>query len=167
MLRLLGDSCRKENQGFLLSRLWSNSRQIKEVALSCLTVCDFKAPDEDKDRLKQLISDIIGIMVWNLSARITLRREGNTLLLEALNKEIARWNKFLFDLLSITYDSRSINRIRENSENGSIESVSYTLEIIDIVIDESLKPKLIPLIDIISDEQKVKSLHQYYPGGNT
>ncbi len=164
LLRLLGESCRKENQGFLLSRLWSNSRQIKEVALRCLTACDFKAPDEDKDRLKQLISDIIGIMAWNLSARITLRRGGNTLLLEALNKEIARWNKFLFDLLSITYDSRSINRIRENSENGSIESVSYTLEIIDIVIDESLKPKLIPLIDIISDEQKVKSLHQYYPG---
>jgi ATP/ADP translocase len=164
VLRLLGDSCRIENQGFLFSCLWSNSRQIKEVALGCLKSCDFKPPDEDKSRLQQLISDVIGIMVWNLSARITLRKKGDTLLLEALNKEIVRWNKFLFNILSITYDKGSISRIMDNLDIGTVESVSYTLEIIDIVIDESLKPKLIPLIDIISDKEKVRKLYRFYPG---
>jgi hypothetical protein len=35
---------------------------------------------------------------------------------------------------------------------------------IDLVIDESIKPKLIPLLDVIPDEDKVKNLYQFYPG---
>ncbi len=31
-----------EGSGFLFSRLWSNSRQLKEVALKCLIDCHFK-----------------------------------------------------------------------------------------------------------------------------
>jgi AAA family ATP:ADP antiporter len=164
ILRILAKDCRPENQSFLYSRLWSNSREIKELALSSLKSCDYKAPDEEKDHLYQLISDLIGVMVWNLSARVSLRRNNDNFLLEVLNKEIARWHSFLFNILSITYDSRSIGTIRENIESATVASVNYALEMIDMVIDESLKPKLIPLLDIISDEDKVKSLYQFYPG---
>jgi hypothetical protein len=120
--------------------------------------------DEDIDRLHQLISDIIGVMVWNISARISIIRKNNTFLLEPLNSEISRWNTFLFKLLSIAYDAGSIDKIRENLENGTVESVNYALEMIDIVIDESIKPKLIPLLDVIPDEDKVKTLFQFFPG---
>ncbi len=164
IIRLLAEKCRTENLDFLYSRLWSNSRQIKELALSCLTACTYKSPEEEKDHLHQLISDIISVMVWNLSAKISLLRNNDTFLLEILNKEIAKWNTFLFNLLSITYDSRSVGRIRENLESGTVASVNYALEMIDLVIDESLKPKLVPLLDIINDEEKVKNLYQFYPG---
>ncbi|MCX6330438.1 MAG: hypothetical protein NTZ85_13125, partial [Bacteroidia bacterium] len=164
ILRLLGEKCNDENQSFLFSRLWSNSRQIKEVALKNLIDCGFKSSQEDKDKLHQSISDIVGIMVWNLSAKISIKRKEDTLLLEALEKEITRWNTFLFNVLSITYDSGSIKRISENLESGTVESVNYALEMIDIVIDESIKPKLIPLLDVIPDEDKVKNLYQFYPG---
>jgi AAA family ATP:ADP antiporter len=164
ILQLLGDDCRIENMNFLFLCLWSSSRQIREIALKYLISCKFKAPDEDKDRLHQLISDVIGVMVWNLSARISLQRRSDKLLLEALELEIAGWNTFLFNLLSITYDPGSVQRIRENLESGTVESLNFALEIIDIVIDEVIKPKLIPLLDIISDEEKVKSLYQFYPG---
>ena len=164
ILRLLGTDSNGENEGFLFSRLWSNSRQIRETALECLINCNYKVREEDKDRLYQLISEVIGIMVWNISARITLERKNNVLLLEPLNREITRWNTFLFKLLSIAYDSGSVNKIRENLESGTIESVNYALEMMDLVIDESIKPKLVPLIDIISDEDKVKALYQFFPG---
>jgi ATP:ADP antiporter, AAA family len=164
ILRLLGENCSPENQSYLFSRLWSNSRQLREVALIGLIGCKFSPTEEERDRLHQLISDIIGIMVWNLSAKITLEKENATLLLEALNKEISRWNDFLFNLLSITYDSGSISRIRENLESGTVESVNYALEMIDMVIDESIKPKIIPLLDVIPDEEKVKHLFQFFPG---
>jgi hypothetical protein len=42
--------------------------------------------------------------------------------------------------------------------------VNFALEMIDIVVDEALKHKLIPLIDVIPDEDKVKALYQFYPG---
>jgi ATP/ADP translocase len=164
ILKLLEENCSAENQSFLFSRLWSNSRQIREVALQGLIKCGFRPSEEDKDRLHQLISDIIGIMTWNLSAKIALARKDDTLLLEALNKEITRWNDFLFNILSITYDSGSISRIRENLESGTVESVNYALEMIDMVIDDSIKPKIIPLLDVISDEEKVRHLFQFFPG---
>jgi ATP/ADP translocase len=164
ILRLLGENCRKENQDFLFARLWSSSRILKETALRHLTDCNFKSSDEERDKLHQLISDVVGIMVWNLSAKVSLQRKNDKFLLEILNREIARWNAFLFSILSITYDSGSISRIRENLDSGTVASVNYALEMIDMVIDESVKPKLIPLLDIIPEEEKVKSLYQFYPG---
>jgi AAA family ATP:ADP antiporter len=164
ILRILGSSPSKEHESFLFSRLWSNSRQVKEVAMKCLIDRNYKVPDEEKDRLHQYISDIIGIITWNVAARISITKRNDNLLLEAINREINRWNTFLFNLLCVTYDSGSINRIRENLESGTVESVNYALEMIDLAIDDSIKPKLIPLLDVIPDEEKVKSLYQFFPG---
>lgn len=164
ILRLLAGSNTDENKEFLLARLWSTSRQIREIALEKLIECQFTPTAEEKDRLHQMISDIIGIMVWNLSARICLKRHNNNFLLEALGKEISRWNRFFFNLLSITYDPSYIRRIKENLESGTIESVNYALEMIDMVIDEAIKPKIITLLDVIPDEEKVRQLFQFYPG---
>jgi len=35
---------------------------------------------------------------------------------------------------------------------------------IDIVIDDSIKAKLVSLVDVVSDEEKLKNLHQFFPG---
>jgi len=164
ILRLLGENCEKENQNFLFARLWSNSRQLRELALSRLVDCGFIPTEEEKDRLHQMISDTIGIMTWNLSAKISLKRGDDSFLLEELDKEISRWNDFLFSLLSITYDRGSVTRIRENLEGGTVESVNYALEMIDMVIDDSIKPKIIPLLDVIPEEEKVRHLFQFFPG---
>jgi hypothetical protein len=47
---------------------------------------------------------------------------------------------------------------------GTIESVSYALEMTDIVVGEPLKQKLICLLDLVPDEVKLKNLFQFYPG---
>jgi len=163
-LRLLGENSSGENDEFLFSRLWSNSRHLRETALESLVSRNYKVREEDKDRLHQMISDVIGIMVWNISARISLQRKNDTFLLEPMNMEIERWNRFLFNLLAIAYDPGSVNKIRENLESETIESVNFALEMMDLVIDESIKPKLVPLVDIIADEDKVKALYQFFPG---
>jgi ATP:ADP antiporter, AAA family len=164
ILRILAEEGSSDNYMFLFSRLWSNSRQVKEVALKLLSDNNFKSPDQERDHIHQLISDVIGIIVWNLSAKICLGRNNDENLLPVLTWEIARWNMFLFDLLSITYDSGSILRIKENLASGTVEGVNFALEMIDIVIDESIKPKIIQLLDVIPDENKVKNLYQFYPG---
>ena len=110
ILRLLGKTCTKESIGFLFSRLSSNSRQLKEIAVKCLIDCGFKPSEEDKDFLHQLTSEVIGLITWNLSAKICLERSNDNLLLEEVNKEIARWEKFLFNVLTITYNSDAITK---------------------------------------------------------
>jgi hypothetical protein len=75
-----------------------------------------------------------------------------------------RWNKFLFDILSITYNTAAINRIRECFGRKTMESINYAFEMTDIVVSEALKPKLISLLDFIPDEDKLNNLFQFYPG---
>ncbi len=64
------------------------------------------------------------------------------LLDEAVNKEIDRWNSILFNLLSITYGAGYVKSIRENIRTGTVESVNHALEMIDIVMDESVRIKI-------------------------
>jgi len=163
ILRLLSGINTPESRLFLFSRLWSNSRQLKELALKCLIGNDFKPSDEEKDKLHQIISETIGIMTWNLSARKSIERNPDQILREVFNKEINRWRTYLFDLLSITYDRGSIVKIQENLDSETVESVNYALEMIDIVIDDTIKQKLIMLVDAVPDEEKLKNLYQFYP----
>jgi AAA family ATP:ADP antiporter len=164
IIRLLGKAGTPENRHFIFARLWSNSRQLKEAALKCLKDCGYKTDDEEKDKLNQLISETIGMITWNISAQITLSRNNDEPLREVIRNETIAWNSFLFDLLSITYDAGSIARIRANLESGTLESVNYALEMIDLVIDESVKAKVVSLVDAVPDEEKLKNLHQFFPG---
>ncbi len=163
ILRLMVKINTPESRLFLFSRLWSNSRQLKELALKCLIGNDFKPLEEERDKLHQLVSDTIGIMTWNISARKSIERNNDQVLMKVINKEISRWGSFLFDILSITYDRGSIVKIQENLNSETVESVNFALEMIDIVIDDTIKQKLIMVVDAVPDEEKLKNLYQFYP----
>jgi len=164
ILRLLGKICTEKSIEFCFSRLWSNSRHLKEIALNCLISCEFKPSEEDKERLHQLISDIIGVMTWDLYAKICLEKNDDAFLLVVMKNEIRRWNEFLYNILSLTYDSVSIGKIRKNIENGTVESLNNAHEMIDIVIDDSIKPILISFLDVVPEEVKLQNIYQYFPG---
>ena len=163
ILRLLSRLPLNEGIGFLFSRLWSNSRQLKEVALKCLINCRFKPSDEDKERLNMLISDVVGIITWNLSAKRCLEKNNDAILLREVTKELNRWSNFLINILSITYDVAAVTRIRKNLEFETIESVHYAHAIIDIIVDDSIKAKIIYLLDAIPDDEKLRNLNRFFP----
>ncbi len=165
ILRLLSRLPLTEGAGFLFSRLWSNSRQLKEVALKCLIDCKFKPSAEDRERLNLLISDVVGIMTWNLSAKRCLEENNDAVLLKEIEKELNRWSSFLVNILSITYDAAAVTRIRKNLEVETIESVHYAHAIIDIIADDSIKAKIIYLMDVVPDDEKLRNLNRFFPVG--
>lgn len=165
IIKILGRTCTARVRGFMFARLWSNSRQLKELAAVSLLKGNFKPSEKEKIQLDQLISDVIGSVTWTLSARISFERDKNVFLLEIAERELTRWYDFLFNLLSITYESGTISLIRENLNKRTMESTCYALEMTDIVVSDSLKPKLISLFDIVPDEDKLKNLLQFFPGG--
>lgn len=167
ILRLLARLPKNESIGFLFSRLWSNSRQLKEVAVKCLMDCKFKPSEEDKERLNNLISEVIGIITWDLSAKECLKKNNDRTLLNELDKELSRWSHFLINILSITYNSAAVTRIRKNLEFETIESVHYAHAIIDIIVDESLKAKIIYLLDVVPDNEKLENLKRFFPVENS
>jgi ATP:ADP antiporter, AAA family len=163
IMRLLSRLALTEGSGFLFSRLWSNSRQLKEVALKCLIECHFKPSAEEKERLNLLISEVVGIITWNLSAKRCLEKNNDVVLLREINKELNRWSSFLINILSITYDASAVTRITKNLEFETIESVHYAHAIIDIIVDESIKAKIIYLLDAIPDDEKLRNLNRFFP----
>lgn len=163
ILRLISNNASPATESFLFTRLWSTNRVLREESLNRLLEKKFRCSGEEMDKILQLISDIAGVLTWNIAARIAIVRGNATHLKEDIDLEISRWTTFLFNTLSITYDPSSVDRIRENLENGTVESVNFALEMIDIVVDESIKPKLIPLLDVIPDEEKIKNLYQFFP----
>ena len=110
-----------------------------------------------------LISDIVGIITWNLSAKRCLESNNDTVLLREIGKELNRWSKFLINILSITYDVAAVTRIRKDLEFETMESVHHAHTIIDIIVDETIKAKIIYLLDVIPDDEKLRNLNRFFP----
>jgi hypothetical protein len=165
IINLLGDSCEKRNTDFLFARLWSNQRRLRELAAKRLVACGYRAGGDGRDRLHQLVSDIIGMITWNIAAQASLAKTDYVQLSDVIRKETTSLSGFLFDVLSITYDRTYIEKIKANIEIGTTGSVNYALEMIDIVIDDAIKQKLVSFLDVVPDEEKLKNLQHFYHGG--
>lgn len=164
VLRLFSESKIPEAAEFLLPRLFSVHKLIRKEALKGLLNCGFNPDAATRDRLIQEVQDIIGLVTWNMSAIACLKEKGDDRLAVVVNGESIWWKDFLFDLLSLIYDRQSFEKIYENLRGGTVESVNYALEMLDIVVDDALKPRLTALLDSIRDEDKLKLLFQFYPG---
>ncbi|MDZ7739215.1 MAG: hypothetical protein U5K32_09175 [Bacteroidales bacterium] len=164
LLRLFSETGGSQAIDFLLPGIWSINRLIRKEAVTGLVNCGYRADEDTRNRLLQEVQDIIGLLTWNLSAQISLRENNNHLLCDTLEKETQWWSGFLFDLLSLIYDKSSLDKIKENLDSGTVESVNFALEMLDIVVDDELKPRLTAFLDVVSVEEKVKNLFQFYPG---
>lgn len=164
VIRLFGEAGTTEACQFLLPRLWSVHRDLRREALKGLLRSDFSPNEEEKDKIMQEILEVIGFLTWNIAATVTLKREEDEMLLDSLNEETRWWSDFLFGLLSLIYDKKSFDKIRSNLQSGTVESVNLALEMLDIVADDAIKPRLTALLDVVSEEDKLKSLFQFYPG---
>lgn len=164
LLRLFSEKGGSQAIEFLLPAIWSVNRFLRKEAVSGLISCGYRADADTRNRLLQEVQDIIGLLTWNLSAQLSLRENDNRLLYDTLGKETQWWSEFLFDLLSLVYDKNSLEKIKENLESGTVESVNFALEMLDIVIDDEVKPRLTAFLDVVSEEDKVKNLFQFYPG---
>lgn len=163
ILRILCRTGIQENITFLFERLWSNSKEIKEVAMGCLIDCNFKVPEEEKGRINLLICEIAGQIVWLLSAQIYLSKSGAEILDKQLNKEIIQWKRFLFGLLYITYDSEIIHNVRRESYDKETDISLFFPELFDIIFNKPKKSLLWNSTRFLSDEKSLKRLHKFFP----
>jgi ATP:ADP antiporter, AAA family len=66
-------------------------------------------------------------------------------------------------LLSLIYDPQNIQLVRENIDSGDPDKISFALELMDIFVDNDLKPKLFPLFDYKPVAEKLEELQVYFP----
>lgn len=148
--------------------LWSkidypNKVVVSQVLLS-LGEAGFKAGISQITRIKYAIEADIADIRWNLSAMQEVGNEGFAeQIREALRWEVQNDIQHIYMLLAMLYDTRSIQLVKENIDSGTTEGITYAIELLDVFLSEQLKQRVIPILDDISDAEKINRLDPFYP----
>lgn len=151
-----------------LDLLWQkvdypDKRIVKQILYS-LRYINYRATGRQAQQVTDLMDAEIGKTLWNLAALHELPDLPEyKLLLQALQEEIRTNYHQLTVLLSILYDPEAIQLVRENIQSGDPNGIAYALELMDLFVDQDLKPRLFPLLDDISIDKKLEKLQVYYP----
>jgi hypothetical protein len=160
VLSLLANIKSQENISFLLERVWSNSRQLREIALIGLRNCGFKPDNDEKRRLENLICETCGLLVWIISAKVSLQNHGAINLPEELEKDFLRWKAFLANLLSLTYDNSEISESIKDKHSGKDDIGRNIPEIAGIIFN--ITPKSVENQDITYERKILKKLNRFF-----
>jgi hypothetical protein len=148
--------------------LWTKAdfpdkRIVKQIIYS-LRYIDYQAKGKERRDVVNILESEMSKAIWNLAAIHELPDTTVFKFLRgALQEEVQDNYNHIFMLLSLIYDPRSVQLVRENLESGDPENIAFALELIDLFLDPEMKPKLIPLLDESPTPQKLKDLQLYYP----
>ena len=136
---------------------------VSQVLLS-LGECGFKSGISQVTRIKYAIESDIADIAWNLSAIQEIGDDNESEeLRQALRRENQNDIEHIYMLLAMLYDTHSIQLVKENIESGTAEGATYAVELLDVFLSEQLKQRVIPILDDISDAEKINRLEDFYP----
>ncbi len=139
---------------------------VSQILLS-MGECGFKAGIAQITRIKYAIENDIADLAWNLSAIRELGDNQQSAQVRlSLRQEINHDIEHLYMLLAMLYDTRSIQLVKENIESGTSEGTTYAVELLDVFLSEQLKMRVIPVLDDLSDGDKINRLEVFYPRVN-
>jgi HEAT repeat protein len=151
-----------------IQMLWAKvdypDKIISSQVIISLSEAGFKADIGQMTRIKYAIESDIGDIAWNLAASLEIPKDKySSYLSESLYEENVNDIKHIYTLLSMLYDPASIHLVKQNLESGTSEGITLAIEMLDVLLSEDLKNKIIPVLDDISTAEKVKKLEPYYP----
>ncbi len=150
--------------------LWNKidypDRVLASKVLVALGECEFRADFNQITRIKFAIESDIQDISWNIAAYNEVENtiDGN-ILKKAIKEENEHDSEHIYTLLGMLYDKQSIALVKENINSGTSEGVTYAIELLDVLLSEDLKQKVIPVLDDVSDSEKLKKLEFFYPRG--
>jgi len=151
-----------------LDLLWKKAdfpdkRIVKQILYSFRYV-DYQATGKEARDVMSLLDTEISKTMWNLAALVELPDTKEYYFLrESLKDEVAENYDHIGILLSILYDPKSVQLVRENLQTGDPDNITFAMELMDLFVDQSMKPKLFPLMDDISTDEKLTLLQIHFP----
>jgi len=148
--------------------LWSKidypDKKVVSQILLALANSGFKAEGYQSVRIKYVIESDINDIIWNIHALDKIHdTEIGEMIHNSIKEENSHHYHHIYMLLSMIYDPHSIRLIRTNIESGTHEGITYAIELLDVLLAEDLKDRIIPLFDDISNQDKIKKLQVFYP----
>ena len=164
IIQIVGHIGGKEGMNLLWKKIDYPDKRIVRQILYSLRLINYRASGRESLDVKELLDVEMSKTLWNLAALEELPDEQHFLLVkEALREEIKENYDHLTLLLSLLYEPESVQLVKTNVEVGSPDSIQYALELLDLFVEQDLKPKLIPLLDDSSVKDKLEKLQTYFP----
>ena len=161
---IIGHIGGKEGMELLWKKADYPDKRIVKQILYSLRYIDYHARGREVLVVKDLLDVEMSKTLWNLAALDELPEESHfEFLKDALKEEIRDNYDHITLLLSLLYDTESVQLVKENIETGTPDSIAYALELLDLFVDQDLKPKLIPLLDESKVADKMEKLQTYFP----
>src|SRR5260221_1416484 len=136
---------------------------VAQVLLS-MGECGFKAGISQITRIKYAIETDIADLAWNLNAIRELGEDEYSKQVKlALRQEINHDIEYIYMLLAMLYDTRSIQLVKENIESGTSDGTTYAVELLDVFLSEQLKQRVIPVLDDLTIAERINRLEAFYP----
>jgi CRP-like cAMP-binding protein/ATP/ADP translocase len=141
--------------------------EVRYHILVSLSLCGYRAQDEEIPLIYQKIKEEVKDATWVLAVLVGIGEEASVFLLKrALCYELEQNQKRIFLLLSFIYDSQSILKAWDNLLQDSPEKRAYALEMMDILISQELKPMIFPLLEDLTPMQRLNHLQAFFPQPN-
>jgi len=153
-------------QDLLWTKVDYPDKKVVSQVLISLSHCGFFATGDQVQRIKLVIEEDVVNIVWNLKAINQLNNHDKlefVEIIESLQEENEHNFGHVYMLLSMIYDQKSIQLVKENIETKTNEGITYAIELLDVFLSEDLKQKIIPILDDISDIDRIRRLQMFYP----
>ena len=149
---------------YLRSRIQYPDEDIRHRIYKVLSKKQYRATTSETAFIKEAIFDELSTIVWLMASEYDIRKRSDLQLLkEALVQEQEKKKENLFLLLSMLYDSKTIQFIRESFETGKTETRMYAAEVLDITVSSEIKKLFLPFIDDVSLEERLQIFSQQFP----
>jgi len=164
LIQIMGHIPGKESLQMLWKKIDYPDKRIVKQILYSLRYINYQATGREELIVKDLLDIEMSKTMWNLAALDELTGDDHfSFLKEAIREEIKDNYDHITLLLSLLYDQESVQLVKENVEAGTPDSVQYAMELLDLFVDQDLKPKLIPLLDDSSTSHKLDKLQVFFP----
>ena len=164
--------------GILLAALPSAEPVLRYSIYMALRESGYRAPTDERPAWIARLRDEVGRVAWTMTAITDCSatesstpsgdQTGAGLLLAALDRKLSRHIEQIFLLLAFLYDPEPVmnawNILYVNQARG--EKRAYAVEAIDVLIAQELKPYLLPLLEDLTDEERLRRLGALCPQTN-
>jgi ATP/ADP translocase len=162
--RVIGSIGTERSARYLIGKLNHYNRNVFLYAVKGLQKIKIVLSESEKNKIFSALNRVAGITAWNLTAKYCLKEsEISAPVIKAIDEEMLENYNLIYSLLSIAYDPATVYHIRKNLESGTSEGIGFAIELLDMFVDEAVKPFLFPLLDDTSMLEKVKLLQSEYP----
>lgn len=164
IVQIIGQIGGQHAKDLLWSKIDYPDKVVVSKVLLALGHAGFKASESQGPRIRFAIENDISDISWNYNAIEELGNAGFAKeVKDALRSEVANDIDHVYMLLGMLYDSRSIQLVKENIDSGTVEGIAFAVELLDVFLSDQLKQRVIPCLDELSDQERIRRLEQFYP----